>query len=64
LNREVIKLAKKKEQSEYGYCYQCKEYDDTLVKRPCKFRDFADFTNMCLSYSLDRKRYQYREEAR
>ena len=44
-------MAKKKESE--GYCYRCKEYDETLKDRPCKFRDYTDFKNFCLSYSVE-----------
>jgi hypothetical protein len=64
LRRRFGKLAKKKKEEkiqEEGHCYVCKEYDSKLIGRPCRFRDYPDFQNMCLSYSINNKlAYAYR----
>lgn len=57
------KLERPEELLQKGYCYSCKEFDEKLKEennRPCRFRDYPDFYNMCFSYSANRAIYEYR----
>lgn len=33
-----------------GYCCKCKFRKEEYQDRPCDFRDFGDFYNMCFHY--------------